>query len=105
MPSSTDEEIERATRGQSDNPRWIEERKYRLTASTFYEILHARDPEHCADQLYKRKASIGPAGLAACKFGLEAELPAMRLYAEQMGHKVGRYFQPGLCVNSALPDL
>jgi hypothetical protein len=36
-------EIERTTRGQSSSPRWFKERKWRLTASKFGEIVKVTD--------------------------------------------------------------
>jgi len=97
--------IEYYTRGQSQNPRWAVERQDRLTASNFYELLHARDMEAYCRKLYERKDQNALVNIPACKFGLESELPAMRAYAAQFADDVGSYYQPGLCVSKQYPKL
>ena len=104
MPLEVDINIEKNTRGQSENPRWQIERQSRLTASSFHEILHARDIEASCRKLHERKIQH-PYNIAACKFGLESEVPAMKAYARQFNDQVGSYYQPGLCVSTTYPQL
>jgi hypothetical protein len=104
MSTHVSNTIEYQTRGQSENPRWAIERQHRLTASNFYELLHARDMEAFCRKLHDRKHQH-PTNIPACKFGLEAELPAMRAYAAQFAIDVGCYYQPGLCVSKHFPNL
>src|SRR5256885_4726301 len=43
--------------------------------------------------------------LAACKFGLDSEIPAMQLYVQAFPGLVGHCYQPGLCVSNLYPNL
>ena len=96
--------IERKTRGQSGNPEWQMERANRITASTFYDVLHTKDITHFCHRLHERKAQP-PLNILACRIGLESEVPAMRAYTEQFASEVGTYCQPGLCVSKRHPQL
>jgi YqaJ-like viral recombinase domain len=99
-------DIESTTRGQSENTQWHKERISRVTASNFYDILHARDQDNFTSSLYQRKSKFtSPSNLAACKFGVDSEKPAFELYARQMGARVQYAFQPGLCVSTMYKGL
>jgi Viral alkaline exonuclease len=96
--------IERNTRGQSTNPQWVKARHSKLTASKFRPILVARDKEDFCRKLHERM-NDSLINIPACKFGLESELPAMRLYTQQFRDEVGLYYQPGLCVSKHFTNL
>ena len=101
-----DPNIEVNTRGQSSNPQWYHERKLRLTASRFYEILHTRDVEKfCMQMIARNKHPIPSVRLSACQFGLDSEPVAMDLYVRRNAGRVGFYYQPGVCVSLLYPPL
>src|ERR1700751_5598423 len=98
--------IERNTRGQSGNPEWQAQRASRITASTFYNVLHTKNVEYFCRRLHERKLEPSlSTNIWACRIGLESEVPAMRAYAAQFASEVGSYYQPGPCVSKRHPQL
>lgn len=75
-------EIEVATRGQSGNPRWMEERRYRLTASNYGKVgkRHAPPAPLVREMLY----GVPPRGLAL-SWGTDHEPVAIQAYEELTG--------------------
>ena len=96
-----DVDIERSTRGQSDNGQWFRERAKRLTASRFYDIIHATKTVRIS-KIFNDNV---PKNIAACRFGLDSEIPAFNLYKEKYNVHIAYYFQPGLCVSHIYPNL
>ncbi len=93
-----DADIEFKTRGQSKNPEWFRQRANKLTASRFYDVVHAVPRQHSINNSHSHN-------MAACKFGLDSELPAFELYKAKHEHLVRYHFQPGLCVSLVYPNL
>lgn len=92
-------EIQEETQEQSNSPRWHLERKSRLTASKFYELLHRKsislkyvrpilDPK-----LYKSTST---------SYGIANEKKAREMYVKRQGLHVR---DCGLCINPEFPFL
>jgi len=60
------------TIGQTENPKWIEARNGRLTASKFYEICHTRDMERLCKRYHKSKYTRLDY-VSAIAYGMEME--------------------------------
>src|SRR5579863_7707284 len=80
------DEIEMKTRGQRDNPAWIEARKNRLTASTFASICKSRDVKATAKALEKNKDR--PLYTKAVLYGQKTESIAIKAYQQVTGINV-----------------
>ncbi|CAG9812865.1 unnamed protein product [Phaedon cochleariae] len=80
-------EIEKSTRGQSDNPKWFEARKSRLTASKFREICKRRinHGKLVESMLYKTLPRM-----KQIEYGKMNESVAIEAYSS----KVGKYVSP-----------
>lgn len=93
--------LEEMTRGQSSVPLWHEERKKRITASRFRDVVTRKAPV-----TEKFVASIrGSRSAPATKFmkaGLENEASAINKYKDLQNVEV---FPIGLCVNPSVPFL
>ncbi|KAH8035576.1 hypothetical protein HPB51_007759 [Rhipicephalus microplus] len=76
-------EIEKATRGQADNPTWHFERNMRLTASNFYVVCRRREWTPC-DTLVKTLLYKKNFTSAALEHGRQQERVALRLYEQEM---------------------
>ena len=79
--------IEQETRGQANCRIWCDERKFRLTASHFGEIIHstaARDFDKFCTSLYSPKFFSS----AAVVHGMTNEKAALQKFYEQSGKKL-----------------
>lgn len=108
--------IEISTRGQSDNPKWLQARKGRITASNFGRICKMR-PTTAPDNAVKeimgyRKEPHGnesyPLKAAPLQWGSQHESLAKERYVKYMkkrGHKRLTVMERGLVIQSDLPYL
>ncbi|KAH8029635.1 hypothetical protein HPB51_002088 [Rhipicephalus microplus] len=99
-------EIEKATRGQADNPTWHFERNMRLMASNFYAVCRRREwtPSDTLVKtlLYKKNFTS-----AALEHGRQQERVALRLYEQEMETAVqpcGLFVYPEYGFLAASPD-
>lgn len=99
-------EIEKATRGQADNPTWHFERNMRLTASNFYAVCRRREWTPC-DTLVKTLLYKKNFTSAALEHGRQQERVALRLYEQEMETAVqpcGLFVYPEYGFLAASPD-
>ncbi|XP_075736623.1 uncharacterized protein LOC142776590 [Rhipicephalus microplus] len=99
-------EIEKATRGQADNPTWHFERNMRLTASNFYAVCQRREWTPC-DTLVKTLLYKKNFTSAALEHGRQQERVALRLYEQEMETAVqpcGLFVYPEYGFLAASPD-
>ena len=93
-------EIEKSTREQSSSLKWFKERKFRLTASKFGEILKCtenRDLSKFCEELFSPPSLSSPAVV----HGKTYESVAIEEFEKVFGTKV---FRCGLFVNEAFPN-
>ncbi|CAN7999026.1 unnamed protein product, partial [Ixodes hexagonus] len=93
------------TLGQSQNPEWVKERTGRLTASSFYKIVHCVKPDGIVKSiLYPRKQVSLKAGDPRL-YGLENEGTAVTMYKARMElyDKDIEVFETGLHVHDSYP--
>jgi len=76
IDSSSIQELEASTRGQSRSDIWLRERKLRITASNIKEICHHRPTISC-DAFIKNKLSCNPIDVAAINYGRDNEHTAI----------------------------
>ncbi|KAK3105286.1 hypothetical protein FSP39_021680 [Pinctada imbricata] len=92
-------EIEEATREQNACERWHAERKKRLTASKFYELMKRKKiTEKYITSVLKPSTFTS----APTSYGIANESKAKKLYVERQGNHV---HDSGLCINPAFPFL
>ncbi|KAH8027883.1 hypothetical protein HPB51_011113 [Rhipicephalus microplus] len=99
-------EIEKATRGQADNPTWHFERNMRLTASNFYAVCRRREWTPC-DTLVKTLLYKKNFTSAALEHERQQERVALRLYEQEMETAVqpcGLFVYPEYGFLAASPD-
>lgn len=100
-------EIEIATRGQSANNKWIEERKKRLTSSNFGEIM-SRNVNNNSSNLVKRMLYSGFKGNKFTIKGLSEEENARIEYTNKRNEHtkcIVKIEQPGLMIDKEHPFL
>lgn len=99
------EKVEETTRGQTNNPVWLEERKKRITASKFHTICHLKDktmPSYSKQMLNER-----PFSSRATTHGLINEKIALEEYMTKFGLNVepcGLFISKDRPYLSASPD-
>lgn len=99
------EELEKKTRGQSQNPVWKQERKKRLTASNFGNICSMKETTD-PTKLVKRLSTDIPI-FPAIAHGLKYEDSAIEKYSQIKNVKVekcGLFVCPGLPFLACSPD-
>ena len=106
MTEDEAKKIEKDTRGQANNRIWKEQRKYRLTASRFGEIIHATDRrdfvKFCCS-LYSPPALNN----ASLVHGRTYEQTALENFSEMMNKKIiscGLFIHPQYPFLAATPD-
>ena len=85
VKSSVAEELERRTRGQNDNPLWVQARKSRITASVFHDVLVRKNTtpsEKLVDKIIgiDSKKSSSTENVPALKWGRKMEIIAKKQY-------------------------
>ena len=92
-------EIEESTREQASNERWHAERKHRLTASTFHQLVKRKKiTEKYIASLLKPESFTS----ASTSYGKANEDTARKLFVQKHGKHV---HDCGLCVNPKFPFL
>lgn len=92
-------EIERNTRQQSDCELWFQERKKRLTASKFHEIIKRKTIN---DKYLDRLFSTKSLNVSATQYGVKKESTAKQKYIGKTGRHV---HDCGLVINPEFPFL
>lgn len=91
------------TIGQSSNPEWLRQRKFRVTASISHSIFRARsDKNRMMYFLSNSGSASGKSCLAAINYGREMETEARKKFEEISGKKI---HESGLVVRSDVPFL
>ena len=98
------------TMGQSRNPKWVEARKGRLTASRFYDICHTRNKTKMRHKL-KTSHMEDKSGVPAIQFGVDMEpyvFDRLKDYFQEVEHQTlrecGLFIHPTLSFLAASPD-
>ncbi|XP_072428276.1 uncharacterized protein [Chiloscyllium punctatum] len=112
------EEIEKATRGQRENPAWFEQRRNRITASVAHKISHSKFANGKSTEVPRSyvKSIVGQGSTVmtpAMKWGIQNEPAAIKKYeklkSEDIGRQVtvkscGLFVDPGKNWLAASPD-
>lgn len=96
--------IERNTRGQSDNPQWLNNRKGMLTASKFYRVSHMKpstNPDRFVTSLLLGDSSYGENIPAPLKWGQQNEVIARKLFMKEhkKNHQHVEFEDQGLVIS------
>jgi hypothetical protein len=92
-------EIQEGTQEQSNSQRWHIERKTRLTASKFYELLHRKS---ISLKYIRSILDPKPFNSTSTSYGIANEKKAREMYVKRQGLHV---HDCGLCVNPEFPFL
>ena len=103
--------IEVATRGQHQTPKWVEERKMRLTGSTFGLVIKRKETT-ASHATFVKNTLIGVgrkdlSGIPAIRYGIQNEQIAISKY-EEYRRNIGtpvKVLPSGLVVNPVFPWL
>ncbi|XP_075530168.1 uncharacterized protein LOC142563505 [Dermacentor variabilis] len=99
------EQLERDTRGQAESPVWFQERRKRLTASSFGRVCKMR--EHTSCEKTVRALLYSSVDTDAMRFGRQHEALAIQELEEHLGvqvQKCGLFVHPAHCYLAASPD-